>query len=511
MRRRGLIVLGITVVAVVGAVAFAFASSKRVHGSPAQTSAAYFAAWKRGDLRAMAALVYQPPPDFATRHRSFSDELHVKDLQLQPGAVRSIGTTAAEVPFTGERKLSEFGSWPFSSTLRMAIRDKTWKVIWAPETIHPLLKDGGTVKLTEFDRPAVELVTSEGDKIPNDSYADSYLTRLKPEFDSVAPGWALESALPGQQAKRLMTVEPKASLEHTTLSRSVQAAAARALDGVRDASIVAVRPSTGEVLAVADRLENNYNAFLDFFPPGSTFKTITAAALLESGLDPASEVDCPGRYTIPGFSSVKNAGEQAHGLVSFADAYAYSCNTTFVRETVRRLSGDELVDTAAKWGFNGHKLSTGVGGHCGRMDPPDDVDMLAADSYGQGTVEATPLCMAMVAAAVQDGHLRVPRILSKSAAERIDGPRGEPVELDEATVAALREMMAAVVDHGTASGVGLPAGVAGKTGTAETENGKEHGWFIGYRDDLAFSVFVRNGGSGRSAALPIAARFLNGL
>ncbi|MBT2228261.1 penicillin-binding transpeptidase domain-containing protein [Nonomuraea sp. NEAU-A123] len=489
-------------------------ASTRVKGSAAQTSAAYFAAWKRGDLQGMAALVYQPPADFIARHRSFSEDLHVEDIQLRPGAVKGTGETSAEVPFTGSRRLSEFGAWPFSSTLRLAVRDRTWKVLWAPETLDPLLKDGGTVRLTEFDGPAVQLVTSEGEKIPNDSYAESYLAELKPEFDEVGKGWALEAALPGQQARRLMTVEPKVSLERTTLSRSVQAAAARALDGVRNASIVAIRPSTGEVLAVADRLEDNYSAFRDFFPPGSTFKTVTAAALLEAGLDPAAEVDCPGTYTIPNSRTVKNAGEQGHDTVTFADAFAYSCNTTFVREAIDRLSADNLVETAAKWGFNGAELDTGLGGHCGRLDPPDSVDELAADSFGQGSVEATPLCMAMVAAAVESGSLRVPRILSKAAVERIDGPPAKPVELDEGTVTALRDMMAAVVDHGTAAAAGLPAGVSGKTGTAEAGTGeaaREHGWFIGYRDDLAFSVFVRDGGSGRSAALPVAARFLNGL
>jgi cell division protein FtsI/penicillin-binding protein 2 len=71
--------------------------------------------------------------------------------------------------------------------------------------------------------------------------------------------------------------------------------------------------------------------------------------------------------------------------------------------------------------------------------------------------------------------------------------------------------MRAVAPPPTAGDAGLPEGVAGKTGTAEVKDEKSHGWFIGYRGDLAFCVFVRNGGSGRSAAVPIAVRFLNGL
>ena len=511
MRRRRLIVLVIAVLAVSGAGAFAFAASGRVRGSAEGTAEAYFAAWRGGDVPAMARMVYQAPSDFVMRHRSFSDDLHVESITLRPGTLKVTGKDTAEVPFTGVRELSQFGPWPFGSTLRLAVRDRVWKVIWTPETLHPLLKDGGTVRVTEFDKPATELVTSEGDKIPHDSYADAYLDRLRPEFDEVGEGWALESAAPGQQARRLMTVEPKAVTEPTTLSRPVQAAAARALDGVRDASIVAVRPSTGEVLAVADRLENA-SAFHDLFPPGSTFKTVTAAALLESGLDPSAEVDCPGTYAIPGHSSVRNSDSVGHGLVSFTDAYAYSCNTTFVEQAIGRLQRGGLFETAQKWGFSGVTLPTGVGGTCGRIDQPEDEDELALDAFGQGTVEATPLCMATVAAAVEDGSWRAPRILPAPVAGRIDGTLPEPViELDQVTVAALRDMMAAVVDHGTAGEAGLPEGTHGKTGTAEVVDGEPHGWFIGYRDDLAFSVFVRNGGSGRGAALPIAARFLNGL
>ncbi|MER6947312.1 penicillin-binding transpeptidase domain-containing protein [Nonomuraea sp. NPDC000554] len=497
---------------VLAAGAFALAVSHRVKGDPAEVASAYFAAWRRGDVEAMARLVYQPPPDFVTRHRSLTEELHVQDVKLEPGAVRSTGEESAEVPFTGSRVLREFGPWPFASTLRLAVRDRAWKVIWTPETLHPLLKDGGTLELTSFEGLPPELVTSEGAKIPNDSYAESYLARLRPELGEGGEGVALVSVVPGQQARRLMAVEPERKAERTTLSQSVQAAAARALDGVADAAVVALRPSTGEILAVADRLRDNRSALRDFFPPGSTFKTITAAALLESGLDPAAQLDCPGSYTIPGNRSIRNAGGQGHGTVSFADAYAYSCNTTFVQQAVTRLRGSDLVAEAQKWGFTGANLSTGVGGKCGRMNPPGSVDEFAADSFGQGTVEATPLCMAMVAAAVQNGSWRAPRILPLEAARRIDGAQANAVvKLDDGVVAALREMMRAVVDHGTAGQAGLPDGVSGKTGTAEAGGGAEHGWFIGYRDDLAFCVFVRNGGSGRSAALPIAARFLNGL
>ncbi|GAA3666779.1 penicillin-binding transpeptidase domain-containing protein [Nonomuraea antimicrobica] len=503
--------LVIALVALVGAGGFAFWSSNRVKGSAAQTADAYFEAWRKGDVMAMERLVHLPPADFVVRHRALSEELHVESLQLTPGALRSTGEESAEVAFAGVRQLAEFGAWPFDSTLRLAVFDRAWKVLWAPETLHPLLKDGGTLELGEIDASAAELVTSEGDKIPNDSYAEAYLDPLKPEFVRANKGWALVSKAPGRPDRQLMTRVPEPDVERTTLSRPVQAAAARALDGVEDSTIIVIRPSTGEILALADRLKDNYSAVRDFFPPGSIFKTITAAALLKKGLDPAAQVACPGTYQIPLHRPFQNDDETLdRGLITFTDAFAHSCNTSFVEQATTRLTGQDLRETADEWGF-GRAIATGIGGACGDVPDTADLDMLAADAIGQGQVITTPLCMAALAAAVESGTWRSPRLLSEEQVRRIDGTPHEDVRMDEGTVAVLRNMMAAVVDYGTASGAGLPDDVSGKTGTAEVGDGTSHAWFIGYRDDLAFCVFVRHGGSGGATAAPIAARFLNGL
>ncbi|MEO3836556.1 penicillin-binding transpeptidase domain-containing protein [Nonomuraea sp. B10E8] len=511
MRRRRLMVLVVALVAVFGAGAFAVMASSRVRGSASETAAAYFAAWREGDVLGMVRLVHQPPPDFSQRHYALTEELHVESIQLTPGQVKSAGGESAEVPFSGVRRLAELGAWPFTGVLRLGVRERAWKVLWAPETLHPLLKDGGTLELGEIEASAAELVTREGHKIPNDSYAEAYLDPLKPEFETAGHGWELVSRAPGRPARRLLARAPEANVERTTLSRPVQAAAARALDGVDDSAVIVIRPSTGEILALADRLRNNYSAVRDVFPPGSAFKTITAAALLKSGLDPSAQVECPGTYTIPFHRTFQNDGQVGRGVVSFTDAFAHSCNTTFVQQATTRIDAGALRETADLWGF-GRPIATGIGGTCGAMPDTDDPDMLAADAIGQGEVVATPLCMATLAAAVQSGVWRSPRLLSKELVRRIDGPPHDDVPMDQAVVSALRDMMAAVVDHGTASEAGLPEGVAGKTGTAEAlDDEGSHGWFIGYRDDLAFCVFVRHGGSGRRAAVPIAARFLNGL
>ncbi|MFG1945234.1 penicillin-binding transpeptidase domain-containing protein [Nonomuraea sp. NPDC048826] len=511
MRRRRLIVVVGAVLAVIAAATFAVWASGGVEGSPAETAAAYFQAWEDGDVAAMSRLVDQPPADFRARHDAMSGALGVERLRLEPGEVRSTGEETAEVAFSGVRELEELGEWPFSGTLRLAVRAHAWKVLWQPDVLHPLLKDGGTVHLAEVFASPSELVTREGDKIPHNSYADAHLVPLRDDReDTEAIGWVLVAKAPGKPDQELLRAVPEAKSQKTTLARATQAAAARALDARTDAAIVAVQPSTGEILAVADRLRDNYSAFKDVFPPGSTFKVITAAALLSSGLGPGDRVPCPGTYTVPGHSVFRNDGEVARGTVSFIDAFAYSCNTTFIEQALGRLDGSDLRETAEQWGF-GRPLPTGADGFCGKIEETDDPDQRAIDAIGQGTVMASPLCMASVAAAVQSGTWRSPRLVPERTARMLDGPAPDPVELDPGVVDGLRAMMRAVVDHGTAGGGGLPADLFGKTGTAEVPDGAPHAWFIGYRGDLAFCVFVRHGGSGGTAAVPIAARFLNGL
>ncbi|HEX4817430.1 MAG TPA: penicillin-binding transpeptidase domain-containing protein [Nonomuraea sp.] len=500
----------IAVVAVVGAGSFAVLASSRVKGSAERVADQYFAAWREGDVLAMERLVHEPPADFVARHRALSGELRVRSIRLSPGRLKSVGEGAAEVPFAGVRDLTELGAWPFDSTLRLGVRDRAWKVLWTPETLHPLLKDGGRLELGQVETVAAEFVTSEGSKIPNDSYAEAYLNPLKPEFAAANQGWELVLKVPGQPDRRLLSRLPAANVERLTLSRAVQAAAARALDGVEDSAIVAIRPSTGEILGLADRLEDNYSAVLDTFPPGSVFKTITTAALLRSGLDPLSEVGCPAEHTIPNGRAFHNDGLVDRGLLTLTEAFAHSCNTTFVEQATARLTSRALVDTAGEWGF-GRPVMTGIGGSCGTIAETGDPDRLAEDAIGQGSVVASPLCMAALAAAVQSGTWRSPRLLSKDQVQRVDGQPHEDVPMDDGVVTVLRDLMTAVVDYGTASDAGLPDDVAGKTGTAEVAGMEPHAWFIGYRDDLAFCVFVRHGGSGRGTAVPVAARFLQGL
>jgi cell division protein FtsI/penicillin-binding protein 2 len=295
---------------------------------------------------------------------------------------------------------------------------------------------------------------------------------------------------------------------HTTVDPRVQRAAERALTGVRQpAALVAVKPSTGEVRAVVNwPLGGSFNrALLGRYPPGSTFKVVTAAALLGGGLRPDDRVTCP-QQAVVGGRTFKNFEGEVLGAIPFTRAFADSCNTAFVQLADRRLDGARLAAAAARFGF-GAEPSAGLPAVTGRFPTPGDDAELAAAAIGQGRVVASPLLMAGVAGAVDAGTWRPPRLAAEA---RTAAPR----PLDSGIAASLRGLMRAVVREGTAAPAHLPGGTAGKTGTAEFGSGDPlptHAWFIGFRGDLAFAVVVDGGGVGGRVAAPLAARFLGTL
>ncbi|MCW2881493.1 MAG: Cell division protein FtsI/penicillin-binding protein 2-like protein [Sphaerisporangium sp.] len=467
-----------------------------VQDTPELIAARYFTAWQAGDFTTMAGLVADAPADFADRHRRFTAELRVSSLSLTPGAPRRQGGDAAEVPFQGVREVTGLGRWPFSSVLRMAPRNGAWKVLWGPETLHPSLKDGGSLRLKETQVPRPAALTREGLPFPPDSRAGDYF----PGLGTTAVHLTLEEVPSGKVL--LASPTPPQTGTRSTISQQVQAAAARALDGVgRPAAVVALDTQTGQLRAVADTLGGK-RAFNGLYPPGSAFKVVTAAALLRTGLNVDSSVACPGTYTIPNARSFTNDGGADHGAVTLTMAFAFSCNTTFVRQAYERLRDDRLrAEAADRFGF---REKPGLS-FC-RIRPYNDLNELGSDAIGQNSVQASPLCMAEVAAAVASGVWK-PAIMT----DRPSADSPPEVPLDAGVVTALRTMMNAVVTQGTAAKAGLPSGTAGKTGTAEVSGAKSHAWFIGYRGPLAFAVLVENGGTGGSVAAPIAAKFLKAL
>ena len=322
------------------------------------------------------------------------------------------------------------------------------------------------------------------------------------------PGWAVDviDADGKLVATPYETAPTPGTPLRTTLDPAVQAAADAAVAG-HPAILVALRASTGEVLAVAHGPDGGTanTAFTGRFPPGSSYKIVSTAALLRAGVAGDAAVTCPETATIAG-RTFRNSEGRAYGTVPLRTAFAQSCNTTYV-EQVPHVDDALMAETAAAFGIGGD-WDPGVAAYTGQAPPPvDDVERAAA-MIGQGRLLVSPLGMASVAAAVADGTWRPPVLLPDSASS------GDvPQPLDPQIAATLADFTRAVVTEGTGSALAaVPGEVHGKTGTAEygsEEPPRTHAWFVGYRDDLAFAVFVEDGASGSRVAAPLAAAFLS--
>jgi len=301
----------------------------------------------------------------------------------------------------------------------------------------------------------------------------------------------------------------------TSIDPATQNAADGALAGdTRRSAIVAIRISDGALLAVANGPNGSRLnlAFTAQVPPGSTFKMVSTYGLLDNGsvgLD--TPIDCPATTQVEE-RVFKNAdGLGALGRVPFRQAFAKSCNTAFVA-LAPKLGADGLAKAGTALGL-GIPWDVGLDAFSGKVSTGGSATEQASAAFGQGTTVVSPVAMAAAAAAVARGRWKQPVLITHPAPAKpaADGPPLKP-----AAVEALRTMMREVVTSGSAvalKGLG-GAPLHGKTGTAEFDSAdptKTHAWFIGWKGDVAFAVFVENGGGGSATAVPIAGKFLQTL
>jgi cell division protein FtsI/penicillin-binding protein 2 len=296
----------------------------------------------------------------------------------------------------------------------------------------------------------------------------------------------------------------------TTLDVKTQEAADKALAGsAKPAAIVAVRVSDGAVLAVGNgpgAAALNL-AFTAQVPPGSTFKSVTATHVLETGqADANTPIECSKSFSVGGRSFTNVEGEQL-GTFPLHQDFAQSCNTAFAR-LYDKLGPTGLHETAARLGI-GVPWDLGIDAFTGKVAVNEsDVDRAAA-AFGQGTTQVSPVAMAGAAAALARGQWKQPHLLTDPAPAK---PAADGSPLKQATVDAMHQMMREVVTSGTAKSLANAPGpaISGKTGTAEFDSAnpaRTHSWFIGFRGDLAFAVFVQEGGLSTAAAVPLAGQF----
>ncbi|QTH58580.1 penicillin-binding transpeptidase domain-containing protein [Corynebacterium hindlerae] len=285
-----------------------------------------------------------------------------------------------------------------------------------------------------------------------------------------------------------------------SLDHHLQQAAQQAVDLRKDRKtmLVAIRPSSGEILAVAQTKladEDGDPALMGQYPPGSTFKMITAAAgMAHEGINPGSTVPCPGTMEV-GPRIVTNYNGFSRGNTSLDDAFAQSCNTTFA-DISSRLQPGQLQDMAKSFGLGVDYRIPGLDTMTGAVPRGEEFMQRVDEGYGQGLDLASPFGMALVAATAAAGKTPMPYLIAGHRTEVSEEvPAPDPVVVDN-----LRGMMRSVVTSGTARGMQQTGGeLHGKTGEAEF-NGGSHAWFAGYRsDDIAFATLIVGGGGSETS------------
>ena len=336
------------------------------------------------------------------------------------------------------------------------------------------------------------------------------LAAAKPTGSSASP-----SPTPSPTAEPepvvLFEVKPAAGQPlTTTLNIGVQQLAERTLADTKPASaLVAIRPSTGAIVAAANGKGNRGQslATLGRAAPGSTFKVVSALALLRADLTPRSMIRCSPTVTVDGrkFSNYRDYPSSQQGRITLQTALAQSCNTAFIGQR-SKLDQASLADAASSLGF-GIDYDVGFPSFFGSVPNDPTATGRAATVIGQGKVEASPMAMAAVAASVAAGETVIPHLVDGQQATS----KGKPLTDQEARQ--LREMMRAVVTEGSGRVLGdLPGpAVLAKTGTAEYGTSKPlktHAWMIAVQGDLAVAVFVNDGKSGSTTAGPLLRTFL---
>lgn len=320
---------------------------------------------------------------------------------------------------------------------------------------------------------------------------------------------------------------------NTTLNAKAQQAAISAL-GKSKGAVVALDYTTGKVLALASTptFDPNSLASLDtaaagerwqkllddpdeplknratreVYPPGSTFKLLTAAAALEQGINPETEIPSPSSLRLPNSShSMGNSTNCGGETTTLENALATSCNTAFGSLGLK-LGADTMLDIAQRFGFN-QEPGIDLEAATSRYPKTADQAQTALSAIGQYEVAASPLQMASVAGAIANNGKMMRPFLVESVTTRdlqalsSTGPSEVGQPISEATAKQLQQMMVSVVREGTGKAARVDGVViGGKTGTAQSAPDRPpYAWFVGYAEEpkVAVAVFIQDAGVAR--------------
>ncbi|MGW3041595.1 penicillin-binding transpeptidase domain-containing protein [Kitasatospora sp. NPDC001159] len=522
----------------------------------------FLAAWASGDI-AKAASLTDDPAAATTALTAFKDQVKPSALTLTPagpatpqafasatgtptpakptgaasatpsatgtpGATDSPSASATPGPtgvLMGFKARAEFEGtsrvWDYNGFLGVVkMSDNTPAVHWAPSVIHPHLSGSETIATQQVFSPPSTVVDRNGKPLQGASLTPALMSTLQDNARKLLPpdpnkdqdaGSAVVITDPSGKtaADKLFTiVEPKPGKPFkVTIDNTIQAAAEKAMTdlGGKNGSIVAIEPSTGQVLAFANAPANGQNrAFAGLLAPGSTMKIVTSTALLEAGINPDSTVACPEKSSNP--VAIPNDFPGAFPNNTLQQDFMVSCNTAFINQGLTSLKPETLSSTAKDVYGIGLEWKTGLPNADGKIPAtPGSKDEQAMNYIGQGKVQMNPLAIASITATVQSGAFKQPILVAGL-------PQQQAARQISPDVAAkLRAMMNATAVGGTAKDVmaGITDNAGAKTGSAEVQGASTtNSWFTAFRGNLAVAAEVQGGGHGVDAAGPAVASLL---
>ncbi|EPH41440.1 penicillin-binding transpeptidase domain-containing protein [Streptomyces aurantiacus] len=498
-------------------------SGARESGPPSrdevrETAREFLAAWAKGDADGAAAHTDNAVAAAEALTR-FREDAHIRKVELTAGRIsgtRVPFTVRATVAYEGKSKPLRYAS---AFDVVRGVSTGRALVDWQASVLHPELRRGDSLRTGEAAAPPIEAVDRNGAVLTGKRYPSlaPVLEQLRAKFGEQAggrPGIELYVRRADEAAgtKTLLTLaKGRAGKLPTTLSAAAQRAAEDAVARHPESSVVAVRPSSGEVLAVANHRADRFNAaFEGKLAPGSTMKIVTAAMLIDKGVTKASgPAPCTPEATWQSQTFHNLKGMAPDRGATLADSFARSCNTAFVKLVDEKpLTDASLTEEAeTNFGLGRDDWRTGITSSDGSVPASAGPDR-AANAIGQGQVQLNPLTLASVTATAMTGDFRQPVLVPRKL---IDGEPATARGLSPGTVAQLRQMMrrTAIAGTGAKAMAGLGGDIGAKTGSAEVDGQtKPNSWFAGYRGDMAVAAMAQQGGHGGDTAGPIVAAVL---
>ena len=493
-----------------------------------QTASAFLRAWDAGDLRQAADYTDHPAAARAAL-TAFRTYLHLRKLTSTAGPATAVSPRSA-IPrekavyaasasvATAGGAVAVTGTWRYHASLvtYQAKQSQYWYVAWAPADLAPNLTTSTHLAAV----PVAPRVASVTDGSGNDltSYGDAGLDNVAARLQTAAPlgngSPGLDVEIQSRSGKPLANTQAVVVAPQnvpglaTTIDAAAEQAARSAVEGHKNSSMVVVQPSTGKILAIANNAGFNDFALTAAVAPGSTMKTVTSTALFTEGaLNPASHVPCPKAFTIQGVTYHNDQGESEPASTPFSTDFAQSCNNAFSTQW-EHLTNGRLAETAREYYGLDQRWDIGFGSlSASYFSAPASASgsELAQEAFGEGSLTASPLAMASIAATIATGRFRQPYLAA-------GGPLVTATPLPVTTDTWLKEMMRAVVSSGTAAPIGFGAGVYAKTGTADINGqGQPNSWLIAFEPsrDVAVACLVVNAGYGAQFAGPEAKAFLD--